>query len=142
MKTISFDKVIENNEIDTIALALVLSKTAGNNGYALTLLALKEFGETRITEAIETVVNFSCTRASDVTISAELLAELNEIENLGIDADLAELSEYRALALARQFTTSELAAQVAVKVATTAELVHREELPTWYVERYFPPVKL
>lgn len=140
MKTLSFEAIIDNNEIDTIALALVLSKTTGNN--ALTLLALKEFDETRITEAIETVVSFACTRASDVTISAELLAELNEIENLGIDADLAELSEYRALALARQFTTSELAAQVAVKAATTAELVRREELPTWYVERYFQPVKV
>lgn len=121
LKTVSFDAVIDNSAADTIALALMLEKISRGPRTALLELAQVEFEETQYTDALCYAVSYACDRASAVTISAELRAELAELENLGIFGDFIELSETRALDLARKFVSSELAARVAVKLANTSE---------------------
>ena len=121
LKPISFDAVIDNSAADTIALALMLEKISRGPRTGLLELAQSEFDETQYTDALCYAVSYACDRASAVTISAELRAELKELENLGVFGDFIELSETLALELARKFTNSELTAQVAVKLANTEE---------------------
>lgn len=125
-KTISFDAIIDGSEADTIALALVLEMISGGPITALFDLALAEYDETQYTDAIDYVVNYACRRAGSMTISAEIRADLQEIENLGFFGDFIDLSKTRALELARRFAKSELTAQIAVKLANTYEYYNSE----------------
>ena len=127
LKTVRFDAVIDNSAADTIALALILEKISRGPRTALLELAQVEFEETQYTDALGYAVNYAFDRASAVTISAELRAELAELENLGIFGDFVELSETLALELAKKFASSELTARVAVKLANTSEFCNISE---------------
>ena len=124
LKTVRFEAVIDNSDADTIALALILEQISRGPRTALLELAQVEFDEQQYTDALCYAVSYACDRASAVKISAELRAELAELENLGIFGDFVELTKTLALELARKFTASELAAQVAVKLANTEEFVN------------------
>ena len=130
LKTVRFEAVIDNSDADTIALALILEQISRGPRTALLELAQVEFDEPQYTDALCYAVSYACDRASAVKISDELRAELQELETLGIFGDLVELSETRALDLAREFTSSELAAQVAVKLSNTEEFVNISNFST------------